>query len=166
MRIPRCAKCSHHLNLLRPDCAFLHEPRGEALELMLREDLPRADLLLVLGASLEVEPLKSVPRSLPHDVPRLYVAASPPAPAEADSKSDAPEHAWDVELIGDCDVSARRVAPRCASPRASPRASLRSRCRLGDALSRRTLPDALTPLSLSPIPRHRAADRAIPVQGP
>lgn len=100
-RIPRCHACTHHLNLLKPNLAFLQEPRGaardDALELALREDVPRIDLLLVVGATLVVEPLKSLPLSLPHDVPQIYVGAAPPV-------GPLGQHAWDVELIGDCDV--------------------------------------------------------------
>jgi hypothetical protein len=81
--------------------AFLQEPRGaardDALELALREDVPRIDLLLVVGATLVAEPLKSLPLSLAHDVPQIYVGAAPPV-------GPLGQHAWDVELIGDCDV--------------------------------------------------------------
>ena len=71
--------------------------RDDALELALREDVPRIDLLLVVGATLVAEPLKSLPLSLAHDVPQIYVGAAPPV-------GPLGQHAWDVELIGDCDV--------------------------------------------------------------
>ena len=68
---PRCAKCAHPLNLLKPDAAFAGEARDETPELRLREDLAAADLLLVLGSALEAEPLRSIPLALPPDVPQV-----------------------------------------------------------------------------------------------
>ena len=93
-RIPRCAKCSHELNILRPDVAFFGDERSDDVELALRADLPRCDLLVVIGSELTTDPLHSVPSSVPHDVPQLLI--SPCVPAST--------HAYDLELIGDCDA--------------------------------------------------------------
>lgn len=93
--VPSCTQCTHALNVLKPDVAFLNElPASVKAEEALRHDLPRCDLLLVLGSELGVEPLRRLPACLPHTVPQLVVGpSSPPF-----------QHEWDVHLQGECDL--------------------------------------------------------------
>ena len=94
-RIPRCRKCPHALNVLKPDVALLGEqPASVETEAALREDLPAVDLFLVLGSSLAVDPLRHVPASLARSIPQILI--SPAAPAF--------KHEWDVQLLGECDI--------------------------------------------------------------
>lgn len=94
--VPRCPECSHELNILRPDISFLNEGHAAATEAAVQTDLPQADLLVVLGASLACEPLRSLPNALHASVPQIVIGPCPP-PALRD-------HAWDVELLGPCDT--------------------------------------------------------------
>lgn len=68
-RIPRCPVCS---GVVKPDVVFF----GEALPprfLLHVLDFPLADLLLVLGTSLEVEPFASLCEAVQSSVPRLLI---------------------------------------------------------------------------------------------
>jgi NAD-dependent SIR2 family protein deacetylase len=98
---PRCRECTHTLNVLKPDVGFLGElPASVETEAALRQDLPICDLLVVLGSSLAVDPLRYVPACLARSVPQLLVG--PMAPAFA--------HAWDLQLRGECDAALGYVA--------------------------------------------------------
>lgn len=90
--------CENEVSVLKPDVAFLNESGASqvdlaATEAALRNDLAEADLLVLLGASAEVEPLRSAITYLHRSVPQVYI--SPDKPPF--------KHAWDVELRGDCD---------------------------------------------------------------
>ncbi|XP_030893178.1 NAD-dependent protein deacetylase sirtuin-3, mitochondrial isoform X6 [Leptonychotes weddellii] len=68
-RIPRCPVCT---GVVKPDIVFF----GEALPqrfLMHVVDFPMADLLLILGTSLEVEPFASLSEAVQSSVPRLLI---------------------------------------------------------------------------------------------
>ena len=69
----RCAKCTHGLNLVKPDVACFGEPPPPEVERSLREDLKSADLLLFIGSDARVHPLAAVAPALPRDVPQLLV---------------------------------------------------------------------------------------------
>ncbi|XP_059253466.1 NAD-dependent protein deacetylase sirtuin-3, mitochondrial isoform X3 [Mustela nigripes] len=68
-RIPRCPVCT---GVVKPDIVFF----GEALPqrfLLHVVDFPMADLLLILGTSLEVEPFASLSEAVRSSVPRLLI---------------------------------------------------------------------------------------------
>ncbi|XP_045872964.1 NAD-dependent protein deacetylase sirtuin-3, mitochondrial isoform X1 [Meles meles] len=68
-RIPRCPVCT---GIVKPDIVFF----GEALPqrfLLHVVDFPMADLLLILGTSLEVEPFASLSEAVRSSVPRLLI---------------------------------------------------------------------------------------------
>ena len=97
-----CPSCTNEVKLLKPDVAFLGESGASQTDLAqteaaLRTDLQRADLLLVLGASLDVEPLRSVAPYLHRTVPQVLITPS---------GEHAFKHEWDVELRGQCDAVA------------------------------------------------------------
>ena len=94
--VPRCKVCTHELNLLRPEISFLSELTSIRTEAALKVDLQSVDLLLVVGASLAAEPLKSLPAAVHHTVPQILIGPCVP-PALKD-------HAFDVELVGNCDT--------------------------------------------------------------
>jgi len=91
--VPRCSKCTHELNILKPDVTFFGQPLGHAFEQRVREDVQAVDLLLVLGSALNAQPMASIPPSLPRDVPQVLL----------NGESLGGAHAFDAELLGDCD---------------------------------------------------------------
>ncbi|KAJ6611175.1 DHS-like NAD/FAD-binding domain-containing protein [Mycena sp. CBHHK59/15] len=98
--IPVCEKkgCK---GFVKPDVVMF----GEALPLKFWLNLPflrRADLLIILGTSLAVPPFNSIVRLVPKDCPRVVINM---------------ERVWgvgtrenDVECLGDCDETVRRLA--------------------------------------------------------
>ncbi|XP_076971319.1 NAD-dependent protein deacetylase sirtuin-3, mitochondrial isoform X4 [Tamandua tetradactyla] len=68
-RLPRCPVCT---GVVKPDVVFFGEPLPERFWLH-TVDFPLADLLLVLGTSLEVEPFASLSEAVRSSVPRLLI---------------------------------------------------------------------------------------------
>ncbi|XP_006046968.3 NAD-dependent protein deacetylase sirtuin-3, mitochondrial isoform X1 [Bubalus bubalis] len=68
-RVPRCPVCS---GVTKPDIVFFGEPLPARFLLHLA-DFPMADLLLILGTSLEVEPFASLSDAVRSSVPRLLI---------------------------------------------------------------------------------------------
>ncbi|KAI9222936.1 histone deacetylase, SIR2 family [Blastocladiella britannica] len=70
--VPRCTECST-AGLVKPDIVFFGESLPKAVTTAMHDDLPAADLLLVLGTSLSVAPFNLVPDFVEKDVPRVLV---------------------------------------------------------------------------------------------
>ncbi|XP_049508591.1 NAD-dependent protein deacetylase sirtuin-3, mitochondrial isoform X3 [Panthera uncia] len=68
-RIPRCPVCT---GIVKPDIVFFGEtlPQRFLLHVV---DFPMADVLLILGTSLEVEPFASLSEAVRSSVPRLLI---------------------------------------------------------------------------------------------
>nr|XP_020027122.1 NAD-dependent protein deacetylase sirtuin-3, mitochondrial isoform X3 [Castor canadensis] len=68
-RVPCCPVCN---GVVKPDIVFFGEPLPQRFFLHMA-DFPLADLLLVLGTSLEVEPFASLSEAVRSTVPRLLI---------------------------------------------------------------------------------------------
>ncbi|PNJ84727.1 SIRT3 isoform 3 [Pongo abelii] len=68
-RVPRCPVCT---GVVKPDIVFFGEPLPQRFLLHV-VDFPMADLLLILGTSLEVEPFASLTEAVRSSVPRLLI---------------------------------------------------------------------------------------------
>ncbi|XP_063487005.1 NAD-dependent protein deacetylase sirtuin-3, mitochondrial isoform X5 [Symphalangus syndactylus] len=68
-RVPRCPVCT---GVVKPDIVFFGEPLPQKFLLHV-VDFPMADLLLILGTSLEVEPFASLTEAVRSSVPRLLI---------------------------------------------------------------------------------------------
>uniref|UniRef100_A0A2K6L9U9 Sirtuin 3 n=1 Tax=Rhinopithecus bieti TaxID=61621 RepID=A0A2K6L9U9_RHIBE len=68
-RVPRCPVCT---GVVKPDVVFFGEPLPQRFLLHVL-DFPMADLLLILGTSLEVEPFASLTEAVRSSVPRLLI---------------------------------------------------------------------------------------------
>ncbi|KFV65025.1 hypothetical protein N307_14987, partial [Dryobates pubescens] len=68
-RVPQCPTCS---GLVKPDIVFFGEELPQRFLLHLA-DFPLADLLLVIGTSLEVEPFASLAGAVGSSVPRVLI---------------------------------------------------------------------------------------------
>ncbi|KAI5448898.1 NAD-dependent histone deacetylase sir2 [Naganishia albida] len=85
-QVPRCARCSARtatgptkkrktervVGLYKPDITFFHEPVPRAFHLRLARDIPRADLLIVIGTSLLIPPVKDIPGQM-SGVPKILI---------------------------------------------------------------------------------------------
>ncbi|KAM7019944.1 NAD-dependent protein deacetylase sirtuin-3, mitochondrial isoform 2-T2 [Passerculus sandwichensis] len=68
-RIPRCPVCT---GVVKPDIVFFGEQLPPRFLLHLT-DFPMADLLFVIGTSLEVEPFASLANAVRSSVPRVLI---------------------------------------------------------------------------------------------
>ncbi|XP_053418097.1 NAD-dependent protein deacetylase sirtuin-3, mitochondrial isoform X2 [Nycticebus coucang] len=68
-RVPRCPACT---GVVKPDIVFFGEPLPQRFLLHV-VDFPMADLLLILGTSLEVEPFASLSEAVRSSVPRVLI---------------------------------------------------------------------------------------------
>lgn len=99
--IPRCYDCK---GLVKPEIVFF----GEALPSSFfdsRSLLYDADLVIILGSSLSVQPFASLPGLLPDGKPRVLINLG--AAGGIGSRAD------DVLLMGDCDEEVRAIAKGC-----------------------------------------------------
>lgn len=90
--------------LVKPEIVFF----GEALpnEFFAARDIPfRADLAIVMGTSLTVQPFASLPSLIPEGVPRVLINKE-----QVGSMGTRPD---DVLLLGDCDEGVRKLAKAC-----------------------------------------------------
>jgi len=98
--IPRCLKSSCN-GLVKPEIVFF----GEQLppEFFASRHLPaKADLCIVLGTSLTVQPFASLPSFCSEGVPRLLI--------NKERVGDIGSRPDDVVLLDDCDAGVRRLA--------------------------------------------------------
>lgn len=68
--IPRCRTCHQ---LVKPDIVFFGEGLPKRFFERMEKDMPRADLLIVMGTSLQVQPFASLPEMVSLDCPRLLI---------------------------------------------------------------------------------------------
>uniref|UniRef100_A0A914USD2 NAD-dependent protein deacetylase n=1 Tax=Plectus sambesii TaxID=2011161 RepID=A0A914USD2_9BILA len=68
-RIPKCTKCQ---NIIKPKIVFFGEMLPKRFMMHL-QDLPMADLLIVMGTSLEVYPFSSLADAVSARIPRILI---------------------------------------------------------------------------------------------
>ncbi|PYH47746.1 SIR2 family NAD-dependent protein deacylase [Aspergillus saccharolyticus JOP 1030-1] len=96
--VPHCQQCN---GLVKPDIVFF----GEALpsDFFDSRDLPeQADLCIVMGTSLTVQPFASLPQFCRDGVPRVLINME-----RVGGLGSRPD---DVLVLGDCDTGVRRLA--------------------------------------------------------
>ena len=94
-QVPRCMKCG---GVWKPDVTFFGEPLVARVGKTLEADREKADLLLVIGTSLQVAPISKVMGWLPHDIPQILINMDVVHPPRATTDG------FDVSLIGEADV--------------------------------------------------------------
>ena len=98
--IPRCPTCG---SLVKPDIVFFGEALPDEFSRKWKADRATCDLLVVIGSSLQVHPVASIPIELASATPRFVVNREVPPGAE---------QPFDVELLGDCDAACACLAAR------------------------------------------------------
>ncbi|GBG30078.1 NAD-dependent deacetylase sir2D [Hondaea fermentalgiana] len=100
VRQGRVAECPRKNcdGVLKPAITFFGERVDAKVETRLAADATKADLLLVMGTSLQVAPMSGVPGLVPHTVPQVLINKNPVQLREAVSGG------FDVQLLGDCDA--------------------------------------------------------------
>jgi len=69
-KIPKCSKCD---GLVKPDIVFFGENLPARFFQLMAEDMPKCDLLIVIGTSLQVQPFASLVNKVPSTTPRLLI---------------------------------------------------------------------------------------------
>lgn len=98
LKVPLCAHCQHYV---KPDIVFFGEQLPPRFHQLLPSDLVQADLLLVLGTSLQVPPVALIPDSV-HCHRRILV----------NRELVGSFGAKDIFLQGDCDTTIQDLAER------------------------------------------------------
>lgn len=100
MEVPRCVRKTCN-GLVKPDIVFFGEALPESFHR--NRSLPaRADLAIVMGTSLTVQPFASLPSFVREDTPRVLINLE-----RVGSFGSRPD---DVLLLGDCDAGVRKFA--------------------------------------------------------
>ena len=68
--IPRCRSCQ---GLVKPCITFFGESLPEEFAVGVQRDFPKADLLIVMGTSLQVQPFASLIKRVGKNVPRILI---------------------------------------------------------------------------------------------
>ncbi|CAO3642436.1 unnamed protein product [Mucor hiemalis] len=109
-QVPKCESCDH---LIKPDITFF----GENLPKRFFDNLPdfdKADLLIVIGTSLQVQPFASLIDDVPESVPRLLINMEEAGVHH--SRSSGFDFKWkyglnrDVFFSGTCDEGVTKLA--------------------------------------------------------
>jgi NAD-dependent deacetylase sirtuin 2 len=122
-QIPRCAACNGYV---KPDIVFFGESLPKRYFELSMSDLPRADLLLVLGTSLKVQPFASLIDHVDDKCPRVLINREAVGLAAGDKDEDIfhfgsrggfvfeGANAYrDVFLEGDVQESVRKLVELC-----------------------------------------------------
>jgi len=88
--------------VMKPSCVFFSEPLPSSLLTSLQEAAKTADLLLIIGTSLNVAPVNLLPRMVKSDIPVVLINKE-----RISSLKSSVE--FDLELIGDADVIVNEI---------------------------------------------------------
>jgi NAD+-dependent protein deacetylase SIR2 len=98
--VPRCVREACN-GLVKPDIVFFGEALPEAFHR--NRTLPAsADLAIIMGTSLSVQPFASLPSFVREEIPRILI--------NLERVGGLGSRADDVLLLGDCDAGVRRLA--------------------------------------------------------
>lgn len=99
--------------ILKPDITFFGQALDDAFDKCLIEDREEADLLVIIGTSLQVAPVSELLSHIPHRIPQILINRDP-VPHVMDR--------IDLALLGDCDKVIDWIADEMDSSK--PRKSL------------------------------------------
>ncbi|XP_066561509.1 NAD-dependent protein deacetylase sirtuin-3 [Amia ocellicauda] len=100
-KIPKCKICQ---GTVKPDVVFFGEDLPQKFCLY-SKDFPKADLLIVMGTSLQIEPFSSIIDTVRPSVPRLLLNRAPVGPFQK-----VPPKSTDVMELGDLVESVKKLA--------------------------------------------------------
>mmetsp|Transcript_8925 Transcript_8925/g.23196 ORF Transcript_8925/g.23196 Transcript_8925/m.23196 type:complete len:558 (-) Transcript_8925:110-1783(-) len=110
-RVPvRCPECQ---GLVKPDIVFFGEGLPKRFEMCSRADLPEAELLIVLGTSLSVEPFASTVNEVSPLCPRLLINRERVGVRRRRGmgfRFDSYDNYRDVAILDSCDAGVRALA--------------------------------------------------------
>ncbi|KAF7989235.1 hypothetical protein HCN44_007832 [Aphidius gifuensis] len=119
--IPKCEKCIE--GVVKPDIVFFGEMLPERFHQLSDCDFDQADLLIIMGSSLVVQPFASLVDRVKTNCPRLLINMEKVSGGDRlsrmfgirqgfDFNPDDPEFGRDVAWIGDCDTGCQLLADK------------------------------------------------------
>ncbi|CAM9302161.1 unnamed protein product [Ectocarpus sp. 12 AP-2014] len=102
-RVPRCPSCQ---GVVKPDITFFGERLPANVKRAVEADHKKADLFLVLGTSLKVQPVSRILQFIPPHVPQVLVNRELIRPPRRISDG------FDLHLLGDCDDVIQHLCDR------------------------------------------------------
>lgn len=94
--------------LFKPDITFFGEPISEVYAPRLEADKEAIDLLIIIGTSLKVRPIKTMVVDFPPTIPQIWINKD----RFSGTNSDMPGVQVDIELLGECDVVIEELCRR------------------------------------------------------
>ncbi len=95
-QVPLC-KLHGCIGIIKPDITFFGEKTPGLLNRMLQKDRMKADLLIVMGTSLQVAPVSRILSYLPQNIPQVLINRDHVLPLAHLSDG------FDLNLLGNCD---------------------------------------------------------------
>ncbi|KAL4164428.1 hypothetical protein KRP22_004294 [Phytophthora ramorum] len=89
-RVPMCTSCNSPDGIVKPDIVFFGESLPRRFHDSIKSDEDEADLVLVMGSSLKVNPVRSIVSRFKKDTPMILINREPVGRP----------HKFDVELLG------------------------------------------------------------------
>uniref|UniRef100_A0A1I7W154 NAD-dependent protein deacetylase sir-2.1 n=1 Tax=Loa loa TaxID=7209 RepID=A0A1I7W154_LOALO len=98
-RVAMCRVCNHPEGVMKPDIVFFGEDLSDDFHEKMAEDREKADLVVVIGSSLKVQPVALLPYNVNPEVPQILI-----------NRESLPHYATDIELLGNCDDIVAQLA--------------------------------------------------------
>jgi hypothetical protein len=89
-RVPMCTNCHSENGIIKPDIVFFGESLPRRFHDSIKNDEDEADLVLVMGSSLKVNPVRSIVGRIHKNTPMVLINREPVGRP----------HKFDVELLG------------------------------------------------------------------
>ena len=89
-RVPMCKACNAEDGIVKPDIVFFGESLPRRFHDSIKSDENEADLVLVMGSSLKVNPVRSIVGRIQKETPMILINREPVGKP----------HRFDVELLG------------------------------------------------------------------
>ncbi|KAJ3429308.1 nad-dependent protein deacetylase sirtuin-2 [Anaeramoeba flamelloides] len=122
--VPRCKKCK--TGVVKPDIVFFGESLPEKFWDLKKKDFPKADLLIVIGTSLVVQPFSTLIYDVKDECPRLLINREVVGKYREKSaysvlyggssggfKFGRKDNTRDLKLIGDADEGIQKLVDLC-----------------------------------------------------
>ncbi|KAJ8674253.1 hypothetical protein QAD02_005515 [Eretmocerus hayati] len=116
--VPTCEECK--AGVVKPDIVFFGEMLPDRFHVKLAEDFPKAELLIIMGSSLVVQPFASLIDRVGSDCPRLLINKEKAGIADRISRflgmgggmDFDSNNGRDVAWLGDCDEGCQLFAEK------------------------------------------------------
>ncbi|KAM9988600.1 hypothetical protein ACTFIZ_003735 [Dictyostelium cf. discoideum] len=93
MEIPLCQQCNDGQSFMKPDIVFFGENLPDQFDQCVLKDVKDIDLLIVMGSSLQVQPVSLLPDIVDKQIPQILI----------NRELVAQPHEFDYVYLGDCD---------------------------------------------------------------